>query len=151
MSGALRAIVWGGAACGVLDGVAASVQFGLRGIQPLQVWQGVASGLRGERAFRAGWVGGGLGLFLHFAIAFSAATVFVAACYALPFLARAYWIWGPFYGVLVFLVMNLVVVPLSARPKRPVSSQIIITQVIIHIFLVGLPIAMAANRFGLFE
>jgi hypothetical protein len=147
MSGALKAIAWGGVSCAILDGVAASVQFGLKGINPLLVWQGVASGLLGERAFRDGWVAGGLGVLFHFAIAFSAATAFVEACHALPFLAQAYWISGPVYGVLVFLAMNLIVVPLSARPKRPASLQGLIIQLIIHVLFVGLPIAMAANRF----
>jgi hypothetical protein len=151
MSQAWKAIAWGGAACGILDGFAASVQFGLKGIQPLKVWQGVASGLLGEQAFQDGWASGGLGLFLHFAIAFGAATVFVGTCQAFPSLARGYWVCGPLYGVLVFLVMNLIVVPLSARPKRPASPQIIVTQLIIHIFFVGLPIAMATDRFRLFE
>jgi hypothetical protein len=148
MAGALRAILWGGVACAVLDGVAASVQFGLKGIKPLHVWQGVASGLLGERAFREGWLSGGLGLLLHLVIAFSVATLFVEACLQLPSLARAYWISGPLYGVIVFLVMNLAVVPLSARPKRPASWQVILTQLFIHVLFVGLPIAMAANRFN---
>jgi hypothetical protein len=148
MVGALKAIVWGGAACAVLDGIAASVQFGLKGIKPLQVWQGVASGLLGERVFREGWVGGGFGLLLHFVIAFSAATMFVETCLQLPLLARRYWISGPLYGVIVFLVMNLAVVPLSRRPRRPASSQVIFVQLIIHVLFVGLPIAMAANRFN---
>jgi hypothetical protein len=148
MAAALGAIVWGGVACAVLDGVASSVQFGLKGIKPLQVWQGVASGILGERAFREGWVSGGFGLLLHFVIAFSVATVFVEACLQLPFLARAYWISGPLYGVIVFPAMNLAVVPLSARPKRPASSQVIFVQLIIHVLFVGLPIAMAANRFN---
>jgi hypothetical protein len=151
MSLAWKAIAWGGAACGILDGLAASVQFGLKGIKPLKVWQGVASGLLGEQAFRDGWASGGLGLLLHFTIAFAAASVFVETCHAFPFLARGYWVYGPLYGVLVFLVMNLIVVPLSARPKRPASPQVIITQLIIHIFFVGLPIAMATDRFRLLE
>jgi hypothetical protein len=148
MAGAFRAIVWGGAACAVLDGIAASVQFGLKGIKPLHVWQGVASGLLGERAFREGWVGGGFGLLVHVVISFSVATVFVEACLELPFLARAYWISGPLYGLMVFLVMNLAVVPLSARPKRPASLQVIFVQLVIHVLFVGLPVAMATNRFN---
>ena len=148
MAGALRAIVWGGAWCAVLDGLAASVQFGLKRIKPLRVWQGVASGLLGERAFREGWVSGGFGLLLHALIAFSVAAVFVEACLQFPFLARAYWISGPLYGVIVFLVMNLAVVPLSLRPARPASSPVIFVQLIIHVLFVGMPIAMAANRFS---
>jgi hypothetical protein len=148
MTGALQAIVWGGVACAILDGVAATIQFGLMGIQPLRVWQGIASGLLGERAFRQGWSSGALGLLLHLAIAIVVATVFVEACLHVPFVARAYWIAGPLYGVAVFLVMNLIVMPLSARPKRPASSQVMPVQFIIHILFVGLPIALAANRFA---
>jgi hypothetical protein len=149
MAGAFRAIVWGAVACAVLDGIAACLQFGRKGIKPLRVWQGVASGLLGERAFREGWMSGAFGLLLHFVIAVSVATVFVEACLQFPFLARAYWISGPLYGVIVFLVMNLAVVPLSRRPERPTSSQVILVQLIIHVLFVGLPIAMAANRFSL--
>jgi hypothetical protein len=146
MTGALQAILWAGLACAILDGVATSVQFGLIGTKPLRVWQGVASGLLGKRAFRHGWVSGSFGLLLHFAIAFTAATVFVEMWQQIPFFARAYWISGRVYGVAVFLVMNLVVVPFSARPKRPVSSEAMIVQLIIHVLFVGLPIALATNR-----
>jgi hypothetical protein len=148
MTGALQAIVWGGGACAILDGVAATVQFGLMGIKPLRVWQGIASGLLGERAFRQGWGSAVFGLLLHFTIAIVVATVFVEGCLRVPFLARVYWIAGPLYGVAVFLVMNLVVIPLSSRPKRPASSHVIIVQLMIHILFVGLPIALAANRFA---
>jgi hypothetical protein len=147
MTGALQAIVGGGVACAILDGLATSLQFGLKGIRPLRVWQGVASGLLGEPAFREGWVSGGFGVLLHSVIAFTVAAVFIEASGWVPVLARAYWVSGPVYGLLVFLVMNLVVVPLSARPKRPRSRPDMILQVLIHALFVGLPIAMAANRF----
>jgi len=149
MTGTLQAILWAGSACAILDGLAASIQFGLVGIKPVRVWQGVASGLLGERAFREGWLSGSLGLLLHFFIAFTFATIFVEAGRPIPFLARDYWISGPLYGIAVFLVMNLFVMPLSARPKRPVSSQAMIVQLVIHVLCVGLPIALAANRFAL--
>jgi hypothetical protein len=147
MTALLKAIVYAGAACGILDGVAASVQFALRGIGPLRVWQGVASGLMGERAFGLGWFGGAFGLVLHFLIALIVTTVFVGACQQFPALQQFYWISGPLYGVIVFLVMNLIVVPLSARPKRPAPVLVLAVQILIHMFFVGLPIAMAANRF----
>jgi hypothetical protein len=151
MTAAFQAILWAGSACAILDGLAASIQFGLIGIKPIRVWQGVASGLLGERAFRAGWLSGSMGLLLHVVIAFTAAAVFVEASRQIPFLARDYWISGPLYGVAVFLVMNLIVVPFSARPKRPTSSQAVLVQLIIHILFVGLPIALATNRFAYFK
>jgi uncharacterized membrane protein SirB2 len=146
MTGSLRAIVCGGAACAILDGTAATIQFGIRGIKPLRVWQGVASGVLGDPAFLQGWVSGGLGLLLDFLIAFSAAAIFVAACHPLPFLARAYWVSGSLYGLLVYLVMSLIVVPLSRRPKMPKSPSATIIQLIIHVLFVGLPISIAASR-----
>jgi hypothetical protein len=148
MAGTFQAILWAGSACAILDGLAASIQFGLIGIKPVRVWQGVASGLLGERAFHKGWLSGSLGLLLHSLIAFTVAALFVGASRRIPFLAQAYWISGPLYGIAVFLVMNLVVVPLSARPKRQASSQAVVVQLMIHIFFVGLPIALVANRFA---
>jgi hypothetical protein len=50
-----------------------------------------------------------------------------------------------------FLVMNLIVVPLSARPKRPASTRDRIIQLMIYVVFVGLPIAIAANRFLFFD
>ena len=147
MTELLKAIMWGGAACGILDGVGASVQFALRGFEPLRVWQGVASGLMGERAFGMGWLSGGFGLILHFLIAAIVATVFFVACPHFPALQQFYWISGPLYGVIVFLVMHLIVVPLSARPNRPAPAMAVFVQIVIHMLLVGLPIALAANRF----
>jgi hypothetical protein len=147
MTQLLKAIMWGGGACGILDGFAASVQFALKGIGLLRVWQGVASGLIGERAFGMGWRSGGFGLILHFLIAAIITTVFVGVSPEVPALQKFYWISGPLYGVIVFLVMNLIVVPLSARPKRPAPLIVIAVQIVIHMFFVGLPIAMAANRF----
>ena len=148
MSGALQAILWAGSACAILDGTAASVQFGLMGIAPLRVWQGVASGLLGEPAFEKGWRSGALGLLLHLATAFTVAAVFVEASRELPWLSRAYWITGPLYGVGVFLVMHLIVVPLSARPRRPASVEAIGMQLVIHVLCVGFPIALVANIFA---
>jgi hypothetical protein len=122
MSGTLQAIAWGGTACGILDAAVTSLQFVLKGVKPLRVWQGVASGALGVAAFRQGWMSAGLGLILHFIIAFAAAAIFVAASYHVPFLVRAYLVSGPVYGIIVYLVMNAIVVPLSSKPKMPKSA-----------------------------
>src|SRR3984957_14925566 len=112
MTQLLKAIMWGGAACGILDGVAASVQFALRGIEPLRVWQGVASSLIGERAFGMGWLSGRVGLILHFLIAAVVTTVFTGGSPEVPAIRQFYSISGPLYGVIVFLVTNLIAPPL---------------------------------------
>jgi uncharacterized membrane protein YagU involved in acid resistance len=64
----------------------------------------------------------------------------------LPLLLRRPVIAGAIYGIVVFLVMNLIVLPLSAMPKRPFNSAVFVTQIIIHILFVGLPISLSASR-----
>jgi uncharacterized membrane protein YagU involved in acid resistance len=76
-----------------------------------------------------------------------AALVFNLAIRYLPSLLQHFLLSGALYGVLVFLFMNLVVLPLSAIPKRPFSLSASIVPIIVHIFCVGLPISIAASRF----
>ncbi len=147
MANVIPGILLGGISCAILDGAASTIQFALRGVNPSRVWQGVASGLLGPESFRHGTRSAVLGLLCHFLIAMVAAMVFSLAIRYLPSLVRHYLLSGALYGVIVFLFMNLVVIPLSAMPKRPLTLSGVMTQVLIHIFCVGLPISLAASRF----
>jgi hypothetical protein len=147
MANVIPGILLGGISCAILDGAASTIQFALRGVNPARVWQGVASGLLGPDSFRHGTGSAVLGLLCHFLIAMVAAIVFALAIRYLPSLVRHYLLSGALYGVIVFLFMNLVVIPLSAMPKRPLTLSGVMTQVLIHIFCVGLPISLAASRF----
>jgi len=90
----------------------------------------------------------GLGLACHFVIAFLAASVyyFIATVFRVV-LEHAIWA-GAFYGIAVYFFMNRVVVPLSAARKFPFSLRMMFIGITIHIFCVGLPIALAARRFS---
>ena len=76
------------------------------------------------------------------------AAIFVGASRIWPVLARRATLFGPLYGIGVYLVMNYVVLPLSAFPPRtkPPAPVVWITGVLAHMFLIGLPIALAAKR-----
>lgn len=145
MTDILRAILWGGGIAGTLDAAAATIYFRSQGIPPKRVWQNVASGLLGVKSFGKGGKTVALGLLLHFGIAFSAATVFCFAAWYVPGLLRIPLTAGALYGIVVFLVMNLIVLPLSAMPKRKLSRVAIAVQVAFHIFVIGLPIALSAS------
>ena len=151
MSRAGRAILWGGLVAGTLDIADALIFFGLRGASPAIVLQSIASGLLGAAAFRGGAATAALGLFLHFVIAFGAATVFWLASRAIPLLVRYYAIAGLLFGGAVYLFMNRVVLPLSAisraslAPPPPIG---LINGVLAVMLLVGLPIAMATRRYS---
>jgi hypothetical protein len=147
-SGIWRAIVTGGLVAGACDITYAFVAYGMRGASPVRILQSVASGLLGRSSFEGGAATATLGAFLHFFIALTAAAVFCLASRRLPALARRPWLWGPLYGLAIYIVMNYVVIPLSAVPKggTPVAA-IVVSGVLVHMFLIGLSIALAARRF----
>jgi hypothetical protein len=145
-----RALLFGTLAVGVLDILDAMVFFGLRGVQPIRILQSIAAGLLGRGAFSGGWRTAALGLALHFFIAFVVVLVFMLASRRVRALTRNPIVFGLAYGLAVYLVMNLVVVPASASggarawPAWPVA----LNGVLIHMFGVGLPAALAARAGG---
>jgi hypothetical protein len=140
------AIVTGGICVGSLDAIAAMTLARLNGIPPLRTWQFVASGLLGSKAFNMGRGGVVLGLLLHFIIAFGVTTVFVVAVGFFPVLLESPVLVGGLYGVLVYVVMRMII-SVSATPKREQKRSQIVAQVIIHIFVIGIPIAWIARHF----
>lgn len=139
-------VVWGGLVAGVLDAVDSVVAFGLKGQNPIQVLQYVASGLLGTSAFHGGLATAGLGALLHFFISFVVAAVFYAASLKLSVLYRKPLAYGFVYGAAVYLFMNYVVLPLSAVPKTPFSLSLFLNGVVGHGLLIGFVIAWFAQR-----
>ena len=140
----LTAILVGGAAAGVIDIVYAIISVGLRGRSPQWVLQSVASGLLGSEAFNGGWSSALLGLAAHFVIATGAAMVFVLASHRVEVLRRHWVIAGILFGIGVYLVMNFVVLPLSAVPfKINYTWSVFAMGFLSHGLGVGLPIAAA--------
>jgi len=149
-SSAVLAIFWGGLACGVFDITQAMVAFYLQsGVKPMGVFQSVASGLLGKASFQGGTKSAALGAFLHFFIAFSWAAIYYVASRRLGFMVEKPVIAGLAYGEFVWIIMTFVVLPLSAIHRWPVWNKAsIITGPIGHMFLVGLPIALAVRRWS---
>ena len=67
----LRAILWGGLVCGVLDITAALVVYGYLGLRPIPLLQGIAAGLLGPRALQGGLPTALLGLSVTFSSPFA--------------------------------------------------------------------------------
>ena len=143
---AFETIVWGGLLAGTLDAVDGVAAFGLKGMNPIQVLQYIASGLLGVASFQGGLKTAGLGVLLHYFIAFSVAAVYYAASLKLPALHMHPVKWGLAYGAAVYLFMNYFVLPLSAVPKSLFSVALFLNGVIGHAFFVGLAIAWYAHR-----
>jgi hypothetical protein len=110
--------------------------------------QVIASGLLGVTSFKGGAATVGLGVALHYAIMLVIAGVYWAASRRLKFLARDPVQWGPLYGVIVYLAMTYVVVPLSAYHPAPPTAAWVIADLVSHLFFVGLPIALVVKRYS---
>jgi uncharacterized membrane protein YagU involved in acid resistance len=109
----------------MLDITSAFVIWGLRGVGPIRGLQGIASGLLGRQSFQGRLVTAGLGLAIHFLIAFVAALVFYAASRKLSFLTRHAITSGLFYGVAVYGFMYWVVLPLaSVKVRHSISANV---------------------------
>ena len=136
-----RAVLVGGLIAGALDLSAAFIFYGWG------VPRGIASGMLGASARQGGvgtWI---LGVCLHFFIALSAAAVYYMASRKLEFLKEHALVCGLFFGIAVFLVMNLIVVPLSAIHFRgPYELGGLIQGLLVHMFCVGLPISFSVQR-----
>ncbi|MDZ7267586.1 MAG: hypothetical protein ONB48_19285 [candidate division KSB1 bacterium] len=142
-----RAIFYGGLIAGALDILAAFVNSGLRGVSPTRVLQAIASGLLGAEAFEGGFTTAALGLVLHLFIATTATAVYYAASRKLKMLVDHAVVCGLAYGIPVYVVMNLIVLPLSAVPfKLSYAPGKVIIDTLILMLCVGLPIGLFVRR-----
>jgi hypothetical protein len=140
---ALLAIAAGGGIAGAVDLTQACILFG-RDI-PLVI----AGGLLGPRAFQGGAGTYILGVFLHFFIAFSAASIYYGASRRLGFMAEHPLVCGLFFGGAVEEVMTLVVLPLSALHARgPYQLHDLVVGLLVHMVVIGLPISFSVRRFA---
>lgn len=144
---AVKTVVCGGLVVGALDGIAASLNAIFAGINPAVVWQYVASGLIGKTSYAYGWKSVALGILIHFFVAFAVTAIYFVVSRKLPILISRALLLGALYGAAVYFVMGYVVTPLSAAAKLPFSFSSLLVGLLIHVFCVGLPIALITRHF----
>jgi len=141
-----RAIVYATLIAGALDATDGVVFFGLHGLNPIQVLQYIASGLLGAQSFRGGIATAGLGVLVHFTIAFVVAAIYILVIRRIPALRSQWVLLGLLYGAAVWAVMNLVILPLTAVAPSHITTAALMNGIIGHALFVGLPIAFFANK-----
>jgi len=145
MGQTLRTILLAGLICGSLDALSAVAASAFFGRRPIQVFQGIASGILGVSSFKGGLGTALLGLGLHFLIATGASVVFFAASRVIPSLIDRPLLFGPLYGAAVHFFMSFVVIPLSAIGPRPFEPRSFVTFLIIAMIVVGPSIALTVR------
>ena len=141
----LRPILIGTLIAGTLDILAAITLTLLYGRDPMAMLRYVGSG---PFPGATGWGADGsvLGLAVHFALMAIMAAIFVLAASRLRQLWEKPVLWGFLYGLVTYVVMNWVVVPLRFHIPLPPSTMSIATQLFCHIVLVGIPIALVTAK-----
>jgi hypothetical protein len=154
----LKPILYAAVLVGVLDITAACINLGVAyGFGPLRVLKGVAGGLLGRSAIEGGLATAALGLAMHFTMALTITTIFYALSRRLPLPQK---LWGVvavglLYGAAVFAVNNFATAPfLSWVRSLYLHTPILFkppmgwSQLVIHLFCVGLPIALVMHRYA---
>ena len=135
-----RAVAIGALVVAALDMLDCVVVYGLlRGVTATQCFQGVASGLLGRASFQGGWSTVLLGGVVHLFNATVIVTVYALASRRIPLLTRRPVLSAILYGCLVFVVMNFIVVPLSAARVMRMTLVNLVNGFLGHIISVGLP------------
>ena len=140
----------GGLLIGLFDLIFAFTFYGLvLGVPLLRIFQTVAAGVLGRPTAYAGGVRTFLlGIVLHFLVATCIAAVYYLATLLLPVLLRHPVVSGLTYGMVAYFGMKYIVTPLSAIGGRGTLPRlpILLTELIGHALLVGLPVALLAHR-----
>ncbi len=141
----LRRIALGGLMIGTADAIIYHwfVSSVLGGYPLTSVYQYIASGALGESAFAGGIATALLGVLFHFIVAFVVAGVFILSADRISLLRRYPIVSSLLYGFGVFIVMNMIVIPLSAAPPLPApTTPQLIMAILDHILVIGLPLGL---------
>lgn len=147
MKSALKIIFFSGILAGMLDCFSAVVFLG--NMNFAGVWKYVASGYFGNAAFAGGNAMVVYGLLFHFSIAFFWAMVYYFLVSKIHFFTNNPVLGGLLYGVVIWLVMTFLVLPMANIPRRSFSLIGAIKNVTILMICVGLPVSLITNKLKL--
>ncbi|RPD39174.1 hypothetical protein [Chitinophaga barathri] len=131
----------------LLDGAAAVISaYARNGVPPDRVFKYISSSLMGMQAFSGGPPVIWLGVFLHFLVALGWAALFFILYPKLGFLQGNKWLIGCLYGLFVWVMMSLVIVPLTLTPQAKFSFPGAAIGWVVHMACVGLPIVLLTRE-----
>lgn len=144
----VSAVVLAGLAGGAVDFIYACVVGMIHGRSVVRVWQGVASGWLGKAAADGGLGTAALGIVTHFGIATCMAATYALAAARVTLLYRRPALCGAAYGLLLYVVMYLVVLPLRFPAVFPRWDGVqSLTDIASHVG-VGLALAIVLSRWN---
>ena len=149
LSPAARTILLTTLVAGTLDILSAMIFYGyvFYNAGARHVLQGIASVLLGKKAFEGGWATALLGLAMHYCIASSFVILYFLIFPLIPFLKKYKIVSGILYAVLVWMIMNLAVLPLVAHRSYHFKFLAVIRDMAILLYTIGIPISLLISRY----
>jgi len=143
---AWRFVLAGGVVAGTFDIVYACVFWAIKlGVSPQRILQRVASGWLGEASLTGGLATAALGFATHFLIATTMSVTYYVVARRRPALWERPVPYGAAYGLLLYVIMNHIVVPLSRAGASSSDPLWVGMSIAVHMLLIGLPIALFAR------
>ncbi|MGN6790011.1 MAG: hypothetical protein ACTHJP_10835 [Rhodanobacteraceae bacterium] len=140
----LSAVIVGGLIAGTVDIGAAAL---INRTDPSVVQQFIAGGLFGPAALQGGAYTMWLGLFLQWGMSILIAAIFALAALRVRWLTSRWLLAGLAYGVIVFVVMNYAVMPLSAWHRINRFTPLSFAGNLAAMLVFGVIVAFYARRF----
>lgn len=150
MKSKTKTILSSGLVAGTLDIIAAITVYALilEKTTGTKILQSIASGIFKKEAYTGGSLMAFCGLVLHYIIAFSFAWFYFIIYPYLPFLRKSVLLSGIIYGIFVWIIMNLIVLPLvfPVLPEKHFDFPLLLS-VLILIFCIGFPVAFITKKY----
>lgn len=141
-------VLLAGLTIGTLDLAFASVYWAMHDVPPSRILQVIAGWVLGrEAALSGGWATVLLGAALHYYLMTAMAAGYTLASRRVPALLQQPLRHGALYGVLLYVLMFEVLLPLfsASHPVKPPRLDWQVACVIAYIVLVGIPCALFAR------
>lgn len=145
----IKVILLSGFIGGVLDILSAILVYVifLNKTTAIKLLQGIASGIFKNKSYSGGILMAIFGLLFHFIIAFSFAVFYFIIYPKILFLQKQKIISGLMYGLFIWCVMNLIVLPV-VFPMRPhVNPVSFLTGAAILMIMIGLPVSLITHKY----
>jgi hypothetical protein len=144
-----KTVLLTGLLAGGLDAIAACLQYLIRtGNNPAKVFRYIASGVFGKKTLTESLYGmAAWGLLFHLLIAMTFTLFFFLFYPQIKVMFRNKFVAGVFYGLFVWAIMNLVVVPLTFGGGINFQLKNGLIAMGILIIAIGLPVSLLADRY----
>jgi uncharacterized membrane protein YagU involved in acid resistance len=148
-SSLLRSIALGGIIIGIVHLIIQEwLVFSILDKNPfISVLQYIASAALGNASFAGGIATALLGVLFHLLTSFVIAVVFILSADRIPLLRRHAFTGSLLYSFGAFIVMNFIVLPLSAAPPLPAPTMPQLIELLIeHFVVIGLPLGILVRQ-----